>query len=186
VLGAKLTTVFGVVVSVSIFMVPATFLITDIVAEVEGQRVAREFVFIGTIGLTLLMLLTWLSLQLRPAERFLYDREFGVVFSSSLRFVAASILAFFLSQFHDVWAFEWWRRRTGGKHLWLRNNASTMVSQAVDTLVFMLIAFYGAAPGYTLGFILELALPYYLFKIGFAVIDTPLVYAGARWLRSGT
>lgn len=185
VLGSKLTTVFGVTVSVAIFMVPVTFFITDVVAEVYGRRVANEFVWIGGGTLVLMMALTWVSLRVTPADRFIYDREFGLVFGSSLRILLASVVAFFLSQLHDVWAFEWWRKKTAGRHLWLRNNASTLVSQALDTFIFMMIAFYGAAPGYTLGFILELAAPYYVFKAVFALLDTPFVYAGVRWLRNG-
>ena len=97
--------------------------------------------------------------------------------------IIASIIAFVVSQTHDVWAFEFWKKKTHGKMLWLRNNASTMVSQVIDTLLFMMIAFYGISDKFTFGFIITLAIPYYLFKIAFAALDTPFVYLGARWLK---
>jgi len=185
-MGGKITSLFGVSVSVAIFMVPLTFLITDIVEEVHGRKLAGQFVGIGVICLAVLFLYTALFVNLAPHERYLANEEYRTVFGSSLRIMLASITAFFLSQLHDVWAFAFWKEKTDGRFLWLRNNASTIVSQAIDTLVFMLIAFYQITPAFTLGFILELAVPYYLFKIAFAALDTPFVYLGVRWLRKSS
>ena len=95
----------------------------------------------------------------------------------------ASVIAFVFSQFHDVWSFHFWKRKTHGKFLWLRNNLSTSVSQLIDTILFMFIAFYKINPKFTVPFIISLIIPYYLFKIGFALIDTIFVYPGVWWLR---
>lgn len=103
-----------------------------------------------------------------------------------MRIIIASITAFALAQFHDVWAFHFWKARTKGRFLWLRNNLSTIVSQAIDTFVFMMIAFYQITPKFTFEFVIALAIPFYLFKIAFAILDTPLVYLGVRWLRGSS
>ena len=95
----------------------------------------------------------------------------------------ASIVALVISQFHDVWSFEFWKKKTGGRHLWLRNNLSTIVSQLLDTTVFMFIAFYRLTPRFTVSFIFSLIVPYWLFKVFFALLDTPLCYALVAWLR---
>jgi len=182
-LGGKITELFGVSVSVAIFMVPITFLITDIVAEVYGKKFSQRFVYIGVAVLVIMMLFVLLSVALPAHERYSYNAEYVTIFGSSLRIMVASILAFFLSQIHDVWAFEFLKKKTGGRFLWLRNNISTIVSQAIDSLAFMFIAFYQVAPQFTALFVLELAIPYYLFKILFAVLDTPFVYLGVKWLR---
>jgi hypothetical protein len=182
-LGSKITQLAGVSVSVAIFMVPLTFLITDIVEEVRGRKLATQFVLIGTISLVILFGFVALSVHLPSHERYSYGTEYRTIFGSSLRIIVASITGFFLSQIHDVWAFEFWKKQTRGRLLWLRNNLSTMVSQAIDTLVFMMIAFYQVTPMFTFGFIISLAVPYYLFKIAFAVLDTPFVYLGVKWLR---
>jgi len=182
-LGGKVVPFLGLGASVGIFMVPVTFLITDIVAEVYGRRVATQFVLGGIVTLVVVLLYTALFLVLPPHDRFPFNDEYLTIFGGSARIMVASITGFALSQFHDVWAFEFWKKKTGGRFLWLRNNLSTMVSQLIDTLVFMMIAFYQVTPAYTFEFIIGLAIPYYLLKIGFSLIDTPFVYLGVRWLR---
>lgn len=182
-LGGKITAIFGIPVSVAIFMIPITFLITDIVAEVMGKKLARQFVLIGVIALVVIFAYVLLSVNLSPHERYSFNQEYRTIFGSSLRIIVASITAFALAQFHDVWAFHFWKQKTHGKALWLRNNLSTFVSQAIDTFVFMMIAFYQVTPKFTFGFIIALIIPFYLFKVAFAVLDTPLVYLGVKWLR---
>lgn len=184
-LGTKIVPFLGLSVSVSLFMVPLTFLITDVVGEVYGRALARRFVVTSLIGLAVILGFVSLFVVLPPASRFPFDDAYRTIFGNSLRIIVASMIGFGLSQFHDVWAFEYWRKQTKGRFLWLRNNLSTAVSQAIDTFVFMFIAFYMVTPDYTVGFIIQLALPYYFLKIGFSVIDTPLVYLGVRWLKGG-
>ena len=87
----------------------------------------------------------------------------------------ASLAAYALSQAHDVWAFHFWRRKTGGRMLWLRNNASTLVSQFIDTLVFCSIAFIGV---FEVGEVAQIFLSTYLVKALVALLDTPFIYAG--------
>jgi queuosine precursor transporter len=182
-LGGKIIGFFGVSTSVAIFIVPFTFLITDIVSEVYGERTARQFLLAGVAALFMVLVFTSIFVFLQPHERYPYDEQYRIIFGASLRIMAASIIALVISQFHDIWAFSFWKRKTQGRFLWLRNNASTMVSQAIDTLLFMFIAFWQVAPQFDALFILQLALPYYILKILFAALDTPLVYVGVRVLR---
>lgn len=184
-LGVKITTLLGISVSVGIFMVPLTFLITDIVEEVYGKKVTTQFIIAGVITLVMVLLYSVLFIWLEPNERYIYNEEYKTIFGASLRIMIASIVAFLLAQFHDLWAFNFWKKKTAGKALWLRNNLSTFVSQAIDTFVFMMIAFYQVAPKFDVAFIIQLAIPYYIFKIAFAVLDTPLVYLGVWWLKKG-
>jgi uncharacterized integral membrane protein (TIGR00697 family) len=171
--------------SVGIFLFPISFLITDIVAEIYGPRATRALVTGTLIVLVLVLGATALATVLPPADRFAAQNESYVgVFRNSLRIILASIVAFTLSQYHDVWAFDFWRKRTNGRFLWLRNNASTIVSQLIDTVIFMLIAFWGVSERFTLGYVLGSMLPpYYLLKVLAAFLDTPLVYLGVRLLR---
>ena len=185
-LGNKITTLFGISVSVGIFMVPLTFLITDIVEEVYGKEVVKHFIVSGVLAIIMVFLFTGFFIWLEPNARFPYNEEYKIIFRSSMRIMIASVVAFALAQFHDIWAFAYWKKRTHGKALWLRNNLSTWASQAIDTFVFMMIAFYHVTDKFTFAFIIQLAIPYYLFKIAFAILDTPLVYAGVAWLLAGT
>ncbi|MCT4617456.1 MAG: queuosine precursor transporter [Candidatus Gracilibacteria bacterium] len=184
-LGGKIVSLFGISVSVGIFMAPLTFLITDIVEEVHGKNIVKNFVIGGILTLVIIFVYTAIFVALEPHSRFEFNNEYGIIFGNSMRMVLASIVAFGLAQVNDMLTFEALREKTKGKALWLRNNISTMLSQAIDTFVFMMIAFYGLTPKFTLGFIISLALPYYAFKILFAFLDTPLVYLGVNWLRKG-
>ena len=184
-LGGKITSFLGVSVSVAILMMPLTFLITDIVTEVYGKHVTKQFVRGAIIATLIVMAYTALFVTLPAHERYEFGEEYRLIFEGSLRIMFASVIAFAASQLHDIWAFDFWKRKTRGRYLWIRNNASTAVSQAIDTLIFMFIAFYGISEKFDTLFILELALPFYLFKLGIAAFDTPFVYLGVRWLRNG-
>ncbi|MFH1946597.1 MAG: queuosine precursor transporter [Candidatus Magasanikbacteria bacterium] len=182
-LGSKVTVLFGVAVSVGIFAYPLTFMMTDAVAEVYGKKKAKQLVWSALIAQVLILILTWVAIKLPPASRYTFNEQYVTVFSSSIRMMIASLIAFIVSQTHDIWAFEFWKEKMHGKALWLRNNASTIVSQAIDTLLFMFIAFYQISDKFTTPFILQLCLSYWLFKVAFALLDTPFVYLLVAWLR---
>ncbi len=89
------------------------------------------------------------------------------------------MVAYIASQLHDVWAFDLWRRKTRGRHLWLRNNLSTMVSQLLDSFLFSFIAFAGVE-GFPTGYIAKIAVTTYLLKLVVAAVDTPFIYLAVR------
>lgn len=182
-LGSKITTIFGVRVSVGIFFIPILFLITDIVSEVLGKKKAQEFVYISIFVLIFTLIMMYVAIKMPPNETWGNQEAFASVFSSNLRMIIASIIAFITSQFHDIWAFNLLKKKTKGKYLWLRNNVSTIASQFIDTTIFMFIAFYKINPGFTALFIVSLIIPYFIFKVVFALLDTPLCYLGVKWLR---
>ncbi len=170
-------------VSVGILTVPVMFLVTDIIEEVYGKKKVREFVFISVISLVFVMGIVSLAVFLPSAERSISPESYNLVFGSSLRIILASIIAFVISQMHDMWAFDFWREKTRGRFLWLRNNLSTAVSQLIDSTLFMFIAFYQAWEGADAVLIISLIVPYWIFKILFALLDTPLAYLGVWWLK---
>ena len=109
-----------------------------------------------------------------PAAPFWIDQPaYDIILGSVPRIVIASMVAFLVSQNHDVIAFNMWKKITKGKYLWLRNNASTSVSQAIDTVLFVLIAFAGT---YAWSTIWSMIWVTYVIKLAVAVADTPLVY----------
>lgn len=185
VLGGKIVPLGPFQVSVAFLIVPLSFLMTDIVEEVYGKKKAREFVIAGVISLIVFLGFIILFLILPPAERFTHNEEYKTIFGTSARIVFASIAAFLLSQFHDVWSFKFWKDRTQGKMLWLRTNLSTTISMIIDTFVFMFLAFYMLTPMFTFGFIIQMIIPYLIFKMVWGVASSPLVYAGANWIKKG-
>ena len=113
-----------------------------------------------------------------------YTLEYTTIFGTTIRIFIASITAFLIAQLHDVWAFNFWRQKTKGRYLWLRNNLSTIVSTFIDTTLFMFIAFYALTDKFTVIYLFQLIVPYWLIKVLFALFDTPFCYLGVRWLRS--
>ncbi len=182
-LGGKITSIFGISVSVGIFAYPITFLITDAIEEIFGKEPVERLVKGSIVALVLVLGITALSVAVPPAERYQNNSAFTDVFSSSIRMIIASIAAFFLSQTHDIWAFNFWKEKTKGKFLWLRNNLSTIASQLIDTSVFMFLAFWKMAPKFDATYIVSLIIPYWIFKVIFALADTPFVYALVWWLK---
>jgi queuosine precursor transporter len=176
----KLVAVGGWIVPAGVIAYPLTFLFTDVISELYGRKTAGRVVWIG-FGASLLMLLLIYGARLLPEAAIweggaAYEAVLGMV----PRVVLASMLAYLVSQHHDVVAFHFWRRVTGGRYLWLRNNASTVVSQALDTTIFVAVAFWGLVPPEV---VWNLMLTQFLIKIGIAVLDTPLCYLMVSLLR---
>jgi len=184
-LGSKITTLFGVRVSVGIFFVPVLFLVTDVIGEIYGKKEATRLVRQSLVMLIITLTMTFICITLPANSTWGNQTAYASVFGSSLRMTIASVIAFIFSQFHDVWAFEFLRQKTKGKHLWFRNTATTIVSQFIDTTVFMFVAFYAQNDRFTASFIFSLIIPYWIFKIIFAVLDTPFCYLLVHWMRKG-
>jgi uncharacterized integral membrane protein (TIGR00697 family) len=181
-LGGKIFTLFGLNASVAIFVFPLTYTINDIMFEVEGKARAQHFMRTGFMVLLFLFGFTLLALALPPAQRSLAtDPAYQTVFKTSLRIIAASLTAFWLSERFDIYVFSKIRERLGKQALWLRNNASNILSQFVDTALFMFLAFY--RPG-NFWFVVSLVLPYWGLKCLFSAFHTPIAYAGVKWLKS--
>jgi len=173
---------FNFDLSVGIIAYPITFLITDIISEVFGQKRANKVVIAGIFASFFALLIIILS-DLAPATEWspLSDTEFSKAFSFTYLAVAASLAAYLFAQFLDVQIFHFWKRVTKGKHLWLRNNFSTFASQFVDTLtVLFLLSSFEVLEWRLFG---KLLLNGYLFKVVFALIDTPFAYLGVYGLR---
>lgn len=185
-MGSKLITIFGVATSVGILSLPLTFVINDIVSEVAGKQRARNFVRSGLVVLVFLLAYVYLAKSLPPAGFYRNNEAYRSVFGNSLRIIVGSLSAFLVSEFTDVYIFNAMRQRWGRRLLWLRTNLSNVVGQLIDTTVFIVVAFYLVTPTYTMSKMIALIIPYWLLKIFFSVIETPLAYAGVRWLRPPT
>jgi uncharacterized integral membrane protein (TIGR00697 family) len=181
--GIKLFTLWGVTLPVSIVWYPLTFLVTDIVSEVYGARRARFLVITGFAMSVLLLAFSLIGIHLPVASSYPLQSDYENIFGPIWRLLFASMAAYLLAQLVDVWLFHFWKRVTRGRHLWLRNNGSTMVSQLVDSFTVNMIFLYGNPRVFTgsLGDLLGLILSVYLVKVLIAAADTPLCYLGV-WL----
>jgi uncharacterized integral membrane protein (TIGR00697 family) len=117
------------------------------------------------------------ALLFKPAADDFIHPSLEQIFSFLPRVAAASIIAYAISQLHDVWLFNLLKLKTKGRYLWLRNNVTTMLSQLIDTIIFATIAFWGVFPT---NIYIEIIITTYLFKWLVAAIDTPFIYLAKR------
>lgn len=179
-LSAKITSIGPFTLTAGAFAYVITFPCTDIISECFGERDARRTVTVGAGAYAVTALLAWLAVSTPPADFWASSQEgYAATLSQVPRIVAAAIVTFFVAQHHDVRAFEFWRKVTKGRHLWLRNNASTLVSQLIDSVMFVTLAFWGVVPGDVL---LSMVVGQYIVKALIALLDTPLVYLGVMWI----
>ena len=167
--------------TVAILFYPFTYVIADTVSEVWGKHVAQRMVWLGLAANVIMVTLFTIAVKLPGAAFYEGQAAFETVLLGVPRIVLASVIAYAISQNLDIYMFLGLRKRTHGRHLWLRNNVSTMASQLIDTTIFTCIAFIGRVPGSEIGKIIGTE---YGIKIVLCIILTPLVYALVAWARS--
>ena len=161
--------------SVGILPYPITFLITDLISEIYGQKRANEVVIAGIFAsfFSIWILLVASAAPAIPSSP-IDDTTFTQVFSLSPLAVLASMIAYLSAQFVDIRIYHFWKKLTRGKHLWLRNNFSTFASQIIDSAtVILLLCLFGVLPW---SLFWGLTLSSIVFKILVAAIDTPFLY----------
>ncbi len=178
-------TVFGIPLfelSVGILPYPITFLITDLISEIFGQKKANQVVVAGIFAsffsIGILLLADFVpAIQSSPID----NETFSQVFSLSPLAVLASMIAYLFAQFIDIKLYQYWKKVTQGKHLWLRNNFSTFASQFLDTFtVILLLCLFGVLPW---DLFLGLVVSGFIFKVLVAAIDTPFLYLSVYLIR---
>lgn len=178
---------YSMIIPVGLLAFPATFLATDLISELFGRKKAQLVVWIGFFMNIFMIIIMTINYYLPNAYGIsgglqLYDGVYGFMIGNTI----ASMIAYLTAQTIDVRLFHFWKEFTKGKHLWLRNNASTMVSQMVDTVSILLILYFAGNLGEninTIGALSILIINSYLFKFFAALFDTPLFYAGVRYLK---
>ncbi|MFA6024040.1 MAG: queuosine precursor transporter [Candidatus Gracilibacteria bacterium] len=172
---------FGGHLSVSVFSFPIVFLMTDLIGEVYGKKVARSFVLAGFVSTALFVAYSLLSLWMPWSDDGLWAREgYELMFGVSTRIAVASLAAFLIAEYQDVFSFFFLKERFGKKLFWLRSMLSNLWSQLLDTVIFMFIAFYGI---YELKMMISLIVTWWLYKVAMGALYSPLLYVGLRLLR---
>ena len=161
--------------SVGIIAYPVTFIVTDLISELYGKRRANQVVLAGFFASVFTVVLVYVAMAVPTADISPLDNDtFEKVFGLSGPAFFGSMLAYLTAQFIDIRIFHFWKRLTEGKYLWLRNNASTMCSQLVDTSVILVIlCSAGVIPWESFYSLLWMG---WMFKVFVALIDTPIIY----------
>ncbi|MEL0102728.1 MAG: queuosine precursor transporter [Gammaproteobacteria bacterium] len=199
IIGVKLFEIFPnllknpITLTTGIITYPITFLITDIVCEVFGKKKASLMVVFGFFASLLSLFFINISVILPGSEvwinnslgyKSVYEMQtaYESVFTLPGFLISASMLAYLVSQLIDVRIFHFLKNLTNGKKLWLRNNISTIFSQLVDTIIVNTIFLY-LGLNLEWSIIIEIIIASYIFKVLIAMLDTPLVYIGVKYIR---
>src|SRR5579859_4592402 len=178
--GQKITAIGPVRVGGAELLFPITYIFGDVFTEVYGYGASRRAIWIGFFASALLSLMCVFMVWLPPAPGWNNQEAYRTVFYQVPRLVAASLIAYWCGEFANSFVLAKMKLWTGGKYLWTRTVGSTVVGQAVDTAVVMILAFGGSlsAP-----LILNLILSGYAFKVSYEVLATPLTYAIVNFLK---
>ena len=183
--GPKLTVILGMQTSLGVIFYSSIFFATDLLSEKYGRAEANRAVLIGFCVSIIIVVMLSLGLLFQPSPQpksAEFSREIHEAFEAILnftpRFVFGSLFAYLVSQSFDVWLFHKIKEKTQGRHLWLRNNLSTMASQTIDTLLYSFVVWWGVVD---LATAMQLGLVKYGFKVAIAAFDTPFIYWARGW-----
>ena len=168
--------------SVGILPYPITFLITDLISEIYGKKRANQVVVAGIFASFFSLAIVYTA-NFAPATDWspVNNEIYTEVFGSTVLAVFASMMAYLFAQFVDIHIYHFWKRLTQGRHLWLRNNFSTFLSQFIDTsTVLLLLCTFGEIEWSKFS---GLLLAGFIFKVMVAALDTPFLYLGVYLFR---
>ncbi len=156
-----------------------SFLATDILSECYSKEDAKKAVYIGFFSMIVMSVLMNIALLFTPSESDFVQESMKTIFLLMPRITVASLIAYALSQLHDIYSFARIKKALPSKkHLWIRNNGSTIISQLIDSVVFTIVAFWGV---FEMNTLLSIFISTYLLKVIVAVFDTPFMYLAVNW-----
>jgi len=185
----------GAALTTGIITYPLTFVLSDVVTEMYGKKHAAFMVYLGlALSLTMFGIIQllvalpphpyWVQLFHTYGYEQVYDlqKNFQSTFNSTGILIFASMLAYLTAQLTDVYVFEKLKKKTQGKHLWLRNNLSTILAQLLDTLIVSSFVFY---IGFKMDFLsgLEIMGNMFMYKVAFSLLSTPFIYLLVYFLK---
>jgi hypothetical protein len=183
--GPKLTIIFGMQTSLGLILYSGIYFATDLLSEKYGRREANRAVLLGfatSIFVVIMMSISLLFLPSTVPEQRVFAEKIHYalmdLFDFTPLFVFGSLFVYLISQSCDVWIYHFIKEKTQGRHLWLRNNVSTITSQSIDTVLYAVIV-WAPIVGFTTAF--QLSLAKYFFKVFVALIDTPFIYWARTW-----
>ena len=179
----KLVEFFGWNITLGNVLYGTSFLATDIISENYSKELARKSVWIGFFAMISMIILMTLSCLFHPATDDFVSEHMNAIFTVIPRISAASLIAYLISQNHDVWAYHFWMEKfPDTKFIFIRNNLSTMISQLIDSAIFTTIAFAGMYPFKVL---VQIIISTYVLKWFVAFFDTGCVYVAVHWFKAG-
>ena len=180
IIASKLIVVGGIVVTAGIVIFPLSYVVSDVLTEVWGYAAARRAIWLGFACNAVMVAAVWVGGALPPAPFWTGETAYHEIFGHTPRLLLASFVAYLVGEFANAFVLARLKVATQGRWLWVRTIGSTVVGQAIDTGVFVTIAFAGTVPASVLVAIMG---GQYLVKVLYEAAATPLTYAAVAWLK---
>jgi queuosine precursor transporter len=180
-MATKLIMVGGVVLTAGVVIFPVSYVVGDVLTEVWGYGAARRVIWLGFACNTLMVAALWLGGELPPAPFWKGQDAYEAIFSQTPRVLAASFVAYLVGEFANAFVLAKLKIATQGRWLWMRTIGSTVVGQALDSAVFVTLAFAGTVAPAAL---LQIVTAQWIVKVLYEAAATPLTYAAVGWLKS--
>lgn len=177
---SKVVMIGGTAFTAGNLFFPMSYLFGDILTEVYGYKRSRRVVWTGLIALLFASFMSWVVIVLPPAPFFKDQAAVETIFGSTPRIALASILAYVIGEFINSVVLAKMKIMTEGKHLWMRTIGSTIAGEAIDTLLFFPLAFYGVWDDAMLTGVM---LTNYAIKVSWETLATPVTYKVVGWLK---
>jgi uncharacterized integral membrane protein (TIGR00697 family) len=166
--------------SCGILLFPISYIFGDTLTEVYGFSKSRQVIWTGLVCNILLVVTLQVSVWLPPAQGWPLQEQFAATLGLVPRVVLASILGYWAGEFSNSYVLAKMKIRMNGRHLWMRTIGSTMVGEGVDTIIFVLVAFYNIFPT---GLLIPTIISGYIFKVAYEIIATPITYKVVAFLK---
>src|SRR5687767_367493 len=180
-IAAKLIVVGGVVLTAGIVIFPISYVLGDVLTEVWGYGAARRVIWLGFACNLLMVIAIRIGGVLPPAPYGASQPAYDEVLGQTPRILLASFVAYLIGEFANAFVLAKLKIATRGRWLWLRTIGSTVIGQALDSAVFVTLAFYGSMPGPVLA---GVVVGQWIFKVAYEAAGTPLVYVVVGWLKA--
>jgi uncharacterized integral membrane protein (TIGR00697 family) len=177
---AKVATVWGFTFGAGVLFFPISYIFNDVLTEVYGYARARKVVWAGFGAIIFASFMSWVVVTLPPAEGWNDQRAYQTVFGQTPRIVFASLTAFFVGEFANSYVLAKMKVKTSGRHLWARTIGSTVVGEAVDSVVFYPVAFLGVWDN---ALVLQVMISNYMIKVAWEALVTPVTYQVVGFLK---
>jgi len=178
IVGVKVASFGPVVLPAAVILFPLSYILGDILTEVYGYRQARRVIWLGFLGNLIFVLIALAGRVLPPAPQWEWQSAYETILGYTPRLLAASFLGYLAGEFSNSFILAKMKVLTRGRWLWTRTIASTIVGQGLDTVIFILGAYFGA-PFFTPMMILY----HWLAKTGIEVVATPITYTTVNYLK---
>ena len=180
IMAQKLFVFLGVTFTTAIIVFPVSYILGDVLTEVYGYGRARRVIWLGFLANVIMVIFLEFSVALPPAPNWVHQGAFETILQQVPRTVAASLLAYLCGEFVNSFVLAKMKIWTSGRYLWTRTIGSTIVGQGADTVVFVVVAFWGYMPP---SVIWEIIWSAYIFKVLYEAAATPITYMVVNWVK---